>query len=46
MSDDNKAVIIYGMLIGEAMMAREKGLFRGMTLGQIVNMFLIEVTGN
>ena len=43
MSDDNKAVIIYGMLIGEAMMAREKGLFRGMTIGHIVDSLLYKI---
>ena len=46
MANRDNIVTMYGLIIGKALLARENGMFRGMTLGQIVNMFLIEVTGN
>ena len=43
MTNEDKALIVYGMLIGEAIRAREKGLFIGMTIGQIVDLLLYEI---
>ena len=43
MTNKDKALIVYGMLIGEAIRAREEGLFIGMTIGQIVDLLLYEI---
>ena len=40
-SNDDKVLIVYGLLIGEAMRAREEGLFRDLTLGQTVSLLIL-----
>ena len=40
-SNDDKVLIIYGFIIGEAMRAREEGCFRDLTLAQTVSLLLI-----